>query len=340
MTEVYREKVIPSIVTAILITIVFIIMQVLTLPQKNIADIYRKFDESVWKQFEPPEIKKEEPEPEPEKIEPEEIVEEISEPETVIEEIDRILEEDLAVLDDLPLEDLSMEKSDLGLDDIMDTDLLESAVAPLPGLGLDEYGDDDVSLIPIKKGSGGDDDLRSVESGRGGTGIRGYSSGNESSTVTRKKKINNELEINLKPRRSLSSLEIQNKVYKALVKWLKKNQKPLRPVMQTFLGYSNSRGALTTHAVFSAGGRSFELYILCIEKGTEVRIALVEGNKVIRMVDQGFSKSSDQLRTGTVDRDEAGRIFKFGTRLQPTGSAKNKEFYNIFISWWENQKKQ
>lgn len=339
MTEVYREKVIPSVVTAIVISIVFFAMQQLTLPQKNIAEIYRKFDESVWKQFEPPEIKKEEPEPEPEKIEPEEIVEEVVEPEQVMEELDQVFEEELSILDDMPLEELTMEQSELGLDDIMDNDMLESSVDELPGLGLDEYGEDDVPLVPMSSGAGGDDALTSEASGKGGIGIRGYSGGTGTDKIKGKKRIENEVTIDLKAGRSLSNLDLQNKVYKELVQWLRKNQKTLRPVVRAFLGYSETRGALTTKAMLKSGGRSFELYILCIEKGTELRIALVEGKKVIRLVDQGFSMRSEQLRTGFVSRDETGKIFRFGTRLQPTGSKANKEFYEIFKTWWVSQKK-
>ncbi|MCA9732138.1 MAG: hypothetical protein H6696_02170 [Deferribacteres bacterium] len=339
MNESYRQKIAPSIIAIAIISIVFIAMHILTLPKKNIADIYRKFDESVWKQFEPPEIKKEEPkEEEPEKVEPEEIVEEkFVEQEIILDDIDQILQEELAILDDIPLDEPSVQElSDLGLNDLMDNEILQSSVDPLPGLGLDEFGDEDASLIPMSMGGDGGGGLKTIASKQGGSGMRGYAGGTGRGVTKVNRIKDKDTKIKLTARRNLSNLDIQNEVYRQLVQWLKKHHKDLSPVVKAFLEYN--RGGLTTSERFTAGTRSFELYIMCMEKGTEVRIALVEGNAVTRLIDQGFTKRSDQLRVGKVTRDENGEIFIFDTKLQRTGSKENNEFYNIFLSWWDNVK--
>lgn len=339
MTESLRQKIAPSIITLVIISLVFIAMHVLTLPTKNIADIYRKFDDSVWQQFEPPEIKKDEPrKEEPEKVEPEEIMEEkFVEQEVVLDQIDEILQEELAILDDIPLDEPAIhEMSDLGLDDLMDNELLQSSVDPLPGLGLDEFGDEDASLLPMQQAGDGGGGLSTTASKQGGSGMRGYAGG----TGRGVSKVNNIIDANPKidliRTRNISNLDIQNKVYRELVRWIKKHQMELPPVVKAFLEYN--RGGVTTIAKFSAGTRSFELYIMCMEKGTEVRIALIEDDNVSRLIDQGFTKRSDQLRVGKVTRDAQGSIFLFDTKLEKTGSKQNNEFYNIFLSWWESIK--
>ncbi|RMF62155.1 MAG: hypothetical protein D6748_00060 [Calditrichaeota bacterium] len=125
-------------------------------------------------------------------------------------------------------------------------------------------------------------------------------------------------------------------LYRPLVEWMKKHPANLPGVVKKFMDYTP--GTLTSMIRFSVEGITYDMFLLCVESTYEVRVALVQGERVIYLIDQGFQKKSNFLRTGSVTRLSDGAILEFSTNLQPAGSNQTKQFYQIFLSWWETVK--
>lgn len=122
-------------------------------------------------------------------------------------------------------------------------------------------------------------------------------------------------------------------IYRPLVEWMKKHPHKLPGVVQRFMGYAPPN--LTSMVHFTVNGNSYQMYLLCVESAYEVRIALIKGEQVIYLIDQGFRNNVNLLRTGTITRLKNGKILEFSTNLQPAGNQVSKGFYQIFLSWWE-----
>jgi hypothetical protein len=125
-------------------------------------------------------------------------------------------------------------------------------------------------------------------------------------------------------------------IYKPLVEWMKRNPAELPDVVKRFMRYQ--LGDLTSWVPFSVENRVFEMFLLCVESTYEVRIALIEQLDVTYLIDQGFRKKSNFLRVGAIERIENNEILKFGTNLRPPSDRRATDFYQIFLSWWEEVK--
>ncbi|KAA3616498.1 MAG: hypothetical protein DWQ05_12270 [Calditrichaeota bacterium] len=123
-------------------------------------------------------------------------------------------------------------------------------------------------------------------------------------------------------------------IYPELIAWLKKNPNDFSGVVRQFMGASDEH--LTTGVRFRAGDRNFEIYIACHEQQFEIRICLIEGNQTTLLIDKDFKKQSNFFRIGTIHRGEDNRIFSFGTSQESPSDSRTTEFYQVFLSWWEN----
>ncbi len=127
-------------------------------------------------------------------------------------------------------------------------------------------------------------------------------------------------------------------IYPELISWLKKNHTGFSGVVRHFMGATPAH--LTSSVKFRAGERIFEIYIACHEQQFEIRICLIEGDQTTLLIDKDFKKQSNFFRTGTIHRDTENRIFSFGTSQESPSDARTSEFYQVFLSWWETQKKE
>ncbi len=91
---------------------------------------------------------------------------------------------------------------------------------------------------------------------------------------------------------------------------------------------------LTATAPFASGGREWELFLMFNESLRELHIVLVEGDQSVYLIDRGFQEQSRSLREGTVRRLE-GEILAVDSRTGAASSDRAREFYNVFLSWWE-----
>ena len=125
-------------------------------------------------------------------------------------------------------------------------------------------------------------------------------------------------------------------IYKPLVEWMKLHPAELPDVVKRFMKYQP--GDLTSWVNFSIENREFEMFLLCVESTYEVRLALIEQLDVTYLIDQGFRKKSNFLRVGAINRLENNEILKFGTKLRAPSDQRAAEFYQLFLSWWEEVK--
>ena len=121
-----------------------------------------------------------------------------------------------------------------------------------------------------------------------------------------------------------------------LMLWMKKHPYDFNSVVKSFM--MHEKNDLTSKVVFRNKDRVFELYLLYKEKTKEIRICLIEGELSTMLIDSGFKKQSNYLRTGSISRIDDNNIFSFSTTQYPASEKKTSEFYQVFLSWWEQAK--
>lgn len=121
-----------------------------------------------------------------------------------------------------------------------------------------------------------------------------------------------------------------------LMEWMKKHPSQFIPVVKSFMMYE--MGDLTSRVTFQHRDRHFEFYLLYKPNRREIRVCLVEGNQSTMLIDSGFKKQSNYLRTGAITRDINREIFAFSTSQLPANEEKTMEFYQVFLTWWDQVK--
>ena len=92
---------------------------------------------------------------------------------------------------------------------------------------------------------------------------------------------------------------------------------------------------LTSATTFELDGRRYELYLMCKEKLYEVHIVLVDVDEATYLIDRSFQKLSTYLREGRVGRSSADIITAINSRRSAASDERSREFYSLFLSWWE-----
>ncbi|UCE08124.1 MAG: hypothetical protein JSW07_08900 [bacterium] len=146
------------------------------------------------------------------------------------------------------------------------------------------------------------------------------------------------IEIPLISREKVSEKPDISVIIDQLMLWMKKHPYEFNHVVKSFMMYE--KNDLTSKVVFRYKDRVFELYLLYKQKIKEIRICLIEANQSTMLIDSGFRKQSNYLRTGSVSRVEDDTIFSFSTSQYPASEKKTSEFYQFFLSWWEQAKKE
>ncbi len=178
--------------------------------------------------------------------------------------------------------------------------------------------------------------------GRGGVGS-GPGLGNGSGTglkpaVERKGEAAGTNKVEVKEK-NLETVDL-NRVFLELIEWLKSNHSELSPVLKHYLRYRP--GDLTANVSLTTAPVNYDLYILCNEFSQDIGILMVEehSGNAIMLRDTGFRKKSFYLSKGRASRDE-DRIVSSLTMLENSPTREEtSQFYNIFLSWWDNNKKK
>jgi len=117
--------------------------------------------------------------------------------------------------------------------------------------------------------------------------------------------------------------------------WLRSNPSPLPVGVRVHVNFEPT--FLTAAVPFNSEGRRWELYLMYNEALSELHIVLVEGDRSVYLIDRGFREQSRSLREGTVRRVD-GTIVAVDSRTAAPSGDQAREFYNVFLSWWEAAK--
>lgn len=117
-----------------------------------------------------------------------------------------------------------------------------------------------------------------------------------------------------------------------LATWMRRNGAELPVGVRAHMNYQPS--FLTSVVPFTSEGREWELFLMFNESLRELHIVLVEGDRSIYMIDRGFQEESRSLREGTVRRVD-GEIMAVDSRSVSASGERARDFYNVFLSWWE-----
>ncbi len=121
-----------------------------------------------------------------------------------------------------------------------------------------------------------------------------------------------------------------------LAEWIEANPADLPVGVKVHLNYSPA--FLTASMPLVTGTRELELYLMFNAGLRELHIVLVEDDRSVYLIDRGFQEQSRSLREGTVQRLE-GEIVTVDSRAGAASSDRAREFYNIFLSWWDTAKR-
>ena len=211
--------------------------------------------------------------------------------------------------------------------------------------GVETFDDPSQSTVPRGRSN-------RMESGSGGTGIavaKGSGSGSGTSTGQgfgdggevvggSQGRAGNmsgtSVEVSLKALEDFGS-NYQNLELKKLIQWMKEHPAELPPGVRGLVGYQPNH--LSSAVPIEVGGVSYELYLMCKESLYEVHVVLVRNDEASYLVDRSFERQSRKFRTGTVNRSN-GQIQGINSSGQSLGK-QSKEFYQKFLSWWEEAKK-
>ncbi len=348
MTQDQKQKISTAVLSAIFLLLVFLLMAVSKVPKNDVSEVIAKIDVDMLAKFEPKKI--EFKKPEPEKEEPEEIEKE-PEPEETTEEVPE-------EVDVQP--DQTVERVELNLDVFKQlnagevqapTKTIEApgrATPELPSVDINKRKatvkvagptlvDDQSTLTSFSRKNNAanlDIEAGTVKDAAPGQTSYGTDGGaDDQGRQTLGTSTGPQITMVSKAALRRGKVELIN--LNALIKWMKENPADFDRVIKNFVEYKT--GALTSRATFKIKGQSFELYIMCFEATSEVRIALIEGNQVIRLIDQGFTGENEQFVIGSVLR--AGKkILGFNTSQKPIGDEQSSNFNQIVVSWWESVK--
>ncbi|MDI6401632.1 hypothetical protein QLX67_06470 [Balneolaceae bacterium ANBcel3] len=122
-----------------------------------------------------------------------------------------------------------------------------------------------------------------------------------------------------------------------LIAWMRENPSDLPvPVERRMEGGRWDDNNLTSRILFYIGDEQYDLLLMAKEEDLELHIFLVENKvDVTYLIDRGFRGESNSLRIGNVGYQDHD-IAHVDSQMRPAGLQQTKEFYQIFLSWWEN----
>jgi hypothetical protein len=138
----------------------------------------------------------------------------------------------------------------------------------------------------------------------------------------------------------LKKIDFQQ-LFLELLEWLKAHQSEFSPTVKRFLRYKN--GDVTAKVFIPTVEASYDLFILCNEYSQDIGLLLVaegDSTKAICLRDVGFRKQSFSLKMGVAGRNEREEVAYVSMREERPTLQETSRFYNIFLSWWDKNKKR
>ncbi len=226
-----------------------------------------------------------------------------------------------------------------------DASQIEVQSGGLQGLGSLDGLDDLGAPVPTSRGRAN----RQAQSGNNGGGIAissgsgavspGTNTGAAASTDvvgenTRRAAVAESADFNV-DRMSLDAFgtDYENLEVQDLIAWMKANPGDMPVGVRKLVRHRDA--FLTSATSFSLDGRRYELFLMCKERLMEVHIVLVDQDEATYLIDRSFQKLSTYLREGRVGRTQAQGITAINSKRSAASDERSKEFYALFLSWWE-----
>jgi hypothetical protein len=137
------------------------------------------------------------------------------------------------------------------------------------------------------------------------------------------------------PDRSFDVDELDRSEVATLEAWIEAHRAELPVGVKVHLRYQPS--FRTAVQRFRVGARDIELYLMLNPSVDELHIVMVEGDRSVYLIDRGLQSEGRSLREGTVRRLD-GEIVAVDSRSGAAGAERSREFYDIFLSWWEEER--
>lgn len=349
-THSNNDKLVAGVVTGFLLMLTFFALQVAHLPEvKQKTDTYEEID---WTRFKPKPkeiVEMPKPVPAPPKVENPVKMEDLPEPvPEPVQEPKKIDLSNLQVFNDQKLDKPSRSIETPSAKSAVETEQAGSRIdlkksTMLSGMNS-LLGDNSTKLKMPKSGRAGRtlSNAPSIQARSGGSldapKTSSYGSGAGTLGAPEGKDVGGgEVDVPMMNMDGFGSdFTDLSELYMALIEWMKRHPAQFSNVFQRFM--EHGPGDLTSKVKFQIDGREFDLFILCKENIAEVRVCLVEGRESTYLIDRGFKENSRYLRVGSVNRASNGNVLSFGTVRKEASNSKTKEFYQIFLSWWESAK--
>jgi hypothetical protein len=120
-----------------------------------------------------------------------------------------------------------------------------------------------------------------------------------------------------------------------LATWMRAHSSPLPIGVRVHMNFDPT--FLTAAVPVTSDGRKWDLFLMFNETLREIHIVLIDGDRSVYLIDRGFQEQSRSLREGVVRRSN-GQIVAIDSRTGAASSERAQEFYNVFLSWWEQAK--
>jgi hypothetical protein len=156
----------------------------------------------------------------------------------------------------------------------------------------------------------------------------------ESATTTSRTEAD-EPDVPAVPDRSFDAEELDRSDVATLEDWIEAHGADLPVGVKVHLRYQPS--FRTAVQRFRIGGRDIELYLMLNPAVDELHIVMVEGDRSVYLIDRGLRSEGRSLREGTVRRLD-GEIVTVDSRSGAASNDRTREFYDIFLSWWEEER--
>ncbi len=121
----------------------------------------------------------------------------------------------------------------------------------------------------------------------------------------------------------------------ALAQWIVAAPSPLDPGIQSLFGAGPE--VHTARHVVTVAGTPFELQLMLAPINGEIRVVLIQQEKLYYFVSPRGQQQASYFQVGTIRRDAQGRIVTVESEdLSPQG-AEAQAFYRLFVDWWHAQ---
>lgn len=124
----------------------------------------------------------------------------------------------------------------------------------------------------------------------------------------------------------------------SLINWMNRNLAfEINDTIKTFMFYEH--GDIISKAIFRLYDEIYELFLLYKKKDKNIHMGLIKDSSFYMLIDYPTSSHSLLTFKGTVQKNKEGIISSINTWHEKLTQEEEKEFYQLFLSWWSTVQK-